>query len=347
MTATIQNTKFNQTLECVRIIAAVFVVCIHITFPGITGGLVTCLGRFAVPFFFAVAGYFSFGADRQQLVRRLKHILKLNLLAIAIVFAGNSILWIMWGSSPLEAMFHVLPTLSDLGDWFFLHINPFAGHLWYLTAMVVCYGIALIYRDFFGGEAPDYRTMYLAGFFLFLIRFALTDILTVSEVYILYYLYRDGLFLGFPMFAMGMFLRQYQQRIMENYHLSTGKLAGLLIFGILLSLFQWGAFYDSELPLGAVVQVAAILLLTAQKPNICGSSKLALKIVSRLRSLSTWVYILHITVYEFYEYLLQERLSTVLGSWEAWLKPITVLGITVVICLGAQLAGRIIPGKKK
>ena len=46
----------NETLECCRILAAVFVVFLHVPFPGLLGKTVNCLARFAVPLFFAISG---------------------------------------------------------------------------------------------------------------------------------------------------------------------------------------------------------------------------------------------------------------------------------------------------
>lgn len=56
----------NQTLECCRILAAVFVVFLHVPFPGTVGKTVNCLARFAVPLFFAISGWFSYGAEGES-----------------------------------------------------------------------------------------------------------------------------------------------------------------------------------------------------------------------------------------------------------------------------------------
>lgn len=68
----------NQTLECCRILAAVFVVFLHVPFPGTVGKTVNCLARLAVPLFFAISGWFSYGAEGRKLLRRMGRILLLT-----------------------------------------------------------------------------------------------------------------------------------------------------------------------------------------------------------------------------------------------------------------------------
>ena len=54
MGTTLKNTR-NLSLECFKLLAACFVVFLHIPFPGTFGQLTVCLSRFAVPLFFAVS----------------------------------------------------------------------------------------------------------------------------------------------------------------------------------------------------------------------------------------------------------------------------------------------------
>ena len=76
--------KRNETLECCRILAAVFVVFLHVPFPGLMGRTVNCLARFAVPLFFAISGWFSYGAKPEKLLRRMGKILLLEAVGIGL-----------------------------------------------------------------------------------------------------------------------------------------------------------------------------------------------------------------------------------------------------------------------
>lgn len=336
MNNVIQKPKRNQSLECIRMIAAMFVVWMHVPFPGDFGNLVNCLARFAVPFFFAVSGYFSYGIMGGKIKKRFVQILKLNVIAIVFCVCIDCLIAVFNGAMLSEKLLYLIPTVEDLAKWFFLHINPFSGHLWYLTAIAFCYGVLWIYCGFFAGKEPDYRMFYIAGFFLFLLRFTVADILAFGEVKLPYYLLRDGLYEGLPLFAMGLFLNQYGQRITENYNLSTGKLLVLFICGILLSLLQWKGLSIQEMPLGAVVQVGSLLLLTARHPNLFDSTKAGSWLVTQFQFLSTWVYILHCGVKDVYISFFQESFISVFTTREDWVYPIVVPFVTIGLCYAGK-----------
>ena len=55
----------NMTLELIKLFAAYMVVFIHVMFQGEFGVLVDALARFAVPLFFWVSGFFSYGISTE------------------------------------------------------------------------------------------------------------------------------------------------------------------------------------------------------------------------------------------------------------------------------------------
>ena len=50
----------NQAMECFKMVAAIFVVFLHVPFPGKTEGWMLILANSAVPLFFAITGYFKY-----------------------------------------------------------------------------------------------------------------------------------------------------------------------------------------------------------------------------------------------------------------------------------------------
>ena len=52
----------NRTFDLFKWAAALFVLLLHVPFPGDVGGTVRMFARWAVPFFFMVSGYFTYGA---------------------------------------------------------------------------------------------------------------------------------------------------------------------------------------------------------------------------------------------------------------------------------------------
>ena len=105
-----RKTTRNESLEWLKLMASFFVVFIHVKFPEPAGSLATALARFAVPLFFAVSGYFSFGTKPGKLGKRLFHVGKLYLLA---GFLGAVLGWAVtvhyWGD-PVQYWREWIPT---------------------------------------------------------------------------------------------------------------------------------------------------------------------------------------------------------------------------------------------
>lgn len=329
-------------MECAKLIASFFVVVIHVPFPGTFGNVVSCLSRFAVPLFFAISGYFSYGADCRKLSRRFVHILKLNLLATALAVFCQYQRLSGWDAGVLVKLRELMPAWDKVVRWIFLHVNPFSGELWYLTAIFACYGVLWCYVRSFGKKPVRYRPLFLTSIALFLIRFFAGDLLRFSGVEIPFYIFRDGWFLGLPMFSMGMFLRQYQQKILDVFPLSGQKFLLLFAAAFVLSFLQWQGMDRPELPLGTVMQVALLVLFTASHPVIGCSAGWWNKWVSRFGFLSTAIYILHYRFYEAYLEHLQPSVQTGIGEKEPYLLPVMMilftLAVSILLCFLLEAA---------
>lgn len=90
MEKTTPSKERNQAIEWCRLIASVFVVFVHCAFPGKLGEITEGLARFAVPFFFAISGYFCYGATTRMVKRRILGVVKLECVA--------TLWYVLWGS---------------------------------------------------------------------------------------------------------------------------------------------------------------------------------------------------------------------------------------------------------
>lgn len=307
----------NQTLECCRILAAVFVVFLHVPFPGLVGKTVNCLARFAVPLFFAISGWFSYGAAPKKLLSRLWRIVLLEAAGIGVTAAGKILLTLSWGGSVPECLLGMLPTAEALGQWLVWNADPFAGHLWYLSAMAACYGVLWLYTLIFCRERTKYLPLYILGGCLLAAHFAMGNFSRFTGISVAYIVYRNGWFFGLPMFAMGLFLRQYRKKLPE-------KQGGILLAGLALSLMERWILGPSDLPVAMVPAVAAILLLADAHPILPESCPRLRKASDWFGPLSTAVYILHLTVNEVYP-----QIISLPPSLEPWLRPVLVAALSV------------------
>lgn len=294
----------NQSIECARLLAAVLVVFVHCRFPGTFGGYVECLGRYAVPLFFVISGFFSFGISGEKIQGRLKSILKLYLLAELAYLIWNIFVTEYAGGSTVAYLRSAVPEIDEVAR-------------------------LLQYVRFFEPGQVDYRPLYLIGAFLLADHITTAAVLAEFETENPVYWCRSGLLFGVPMFAMGLFLGQYRQRIFEKFNLTTPKLLALVLGGVVLSAIQWRGGIDSGcMEFGTMLGIPALMLLLTAHPVVTEKSVPG-KWIGRLGKVSMAVYILHLMVIQGYELLLLPAMKTGLGDWEPWLRPLLVLSITL------------------
>lgn len=324
----------NFTMECCKMVAAMFVVFIHAPFPGGAGELVMAFGRFAVPMFFAISGYFNYGASSKQILHRLWHIIKL--------FAAALLLYIIWNCwmeglrTFSEIRDYIIPDLSHVFSFLILHVHPFprSEHLWYLIGLMAVYCVFWLYTRFYEDGNVNYQGFYIAGFVLFAFYFVFTVILSLDSFDIPYRSYRNGWLSGIPMFAMGIFLHEYQDQILRRFRLTASSLITLTCVGFLLTASQWRCGLITDMPFGILLVSPAIVLFCIRYPRLPFSCPRINWIVNRFGKLSTTIYLFHVMVV----YTLEKLLPFFTAS-HPWLFPWLVLLISLVLAIVIDAVG--------
>lgn len=311
-------------MECCKVIASIYVVLIHVEFPGTLNGLVNCLSSFAVPVFFAISGYFNYGADHEALTRRLKHILRLYLTAILVNLIWGCLITEYRGGSTIAYLRSYLPDLEEIAQWLIFQLDPRMAQLWYLASMVLCYGVLRIYVRFYGEKPVDYRPLYLVSLCLFSVFLAFGILAPALGVDLPYPLYRNGYFMGLPMFTLGIFLRAYQDRILTNFHLTSQKLVLLILTGILLGLLQWSSMGMGQITFGSLLELVALMLFLGTHPRITAGTGVGNGLIAKLGIWSTYIYLFHMIMLQFYQEFCKAFLAAVQPDWEPYLRPVFV-----------------------
>jgi len=321
-------TRRNLTLECFRILGAVFIVFLHVPFPGAFGAVVACLSRFAVPMFFAISGWYSYQVKPGKLLKRTKSVLLLELLGILLYLIWKCLEGSMEGIRISDTLLWKIPDGGALKKWLVFQVDPFSGPLWYLSAAAVCYLVLAVYVRF---RKEDYRLFYALSAVLLGCHFAMAELSGYTGLQVEYTVYRNAWFFGIPMFAMGLWLRQYRQKIQWNP-------LWLLLSGIVLSLWEYHLFGGYDLPLGAVVQAAALLLLAQRYPDLPEKNRLLRNVAPVFGFVSTAVYVLHLIVYDIYATFAAWHLEGKLGNAEDWFAPVLVAGVSILVSVLAYWA---------
>lgn len=334
----IKQTAQNQTMDCIKLVAALWVVIIHIPFPGNAGGLIGCMGRFSVPVFFAISGYFSYQTQSGKILKRIGGILKLEALGIAVQVLCSLFLH-LYNDVPLRIFYGDMKlTAEKLAQWLVLNIDPYGGHLWYLSAMAASYGMLWVYVRFFGEEQVNYKPLYLLSVALLGTHFALDEFALGLGVVLPYQLTRNALLFGLPMLSLGLFLREYGERIWKNFDLTRGKLILLILTGAALCVIEWSGIGYCEIYVGSTLMTAALLLFAAAYPTVWARPGWLSNCLSRFGSLAMWIYLLHMALYDLYQKTVQQPLDLLTGGKEDWLRPILLAATSL---LGAIVCERV------
>lgn len=129
----------NQTIDIIKLVAAIFVVLLHFPLPGITGQCAVRLSSFAVPFFFMSSGYFCYGPyNKSRIIHKALRIVWISVLGILLYGIYGII------TSGFFALINRF-TVKNILMWALFNV-PFIGfyHMWFLYALIYAYLVWLL-----------------------------------------------------------------------------------------------------------------------------------------------------------------------------------------------------------
>lgn len=341
MTTSTLTRQRNLSLECCKLIAACFVVFIHVPFPWPAGEFLLCLARFAVPMFFAISGWYSYQAAAPKLAKRLGHVLLLELTGIGIMKLWGIAAAIYMGMDVLTMLRESLPNWEQLKLWLLFNEDPFSGQLWYLSASALCYAVFWLYTRL-GGTRWGYRPAYVLGFCLLCVHFAMGELSRYTGLVVFFKVYRSGIFFGLPMFLLGLFLREHRDSLLDK--LNTPQLLLLLACGTACSIGEWKYFGIYDLYIGNLVSVSALMLLTSRYPGVPRWLEGG---AAAFGTVSMVVYLVHLAMNDIYLGFVQWRLEQYVGNAEPWLRPLGVLALSLAAAVLWQQVLRLWKGLRR
>ena len=251
----------NESFDLVRILAFIAIVFLHM---GATAGVqetplaatVNAVARFAVPFFFAVTGFFLARADVRKLARGFRKELAFTACAVALYFALAALgLWDWSGVGlPISAFFE----RDWVGPFLLWNDFPFAYHLWFLFAALYVYAILIAWR---ACRVPM-GVFLVLGAALLVVRLFLTEFTGTLDS--LGMQPRSFLLFALPSFALGMVFARAKDRLR-----AVPAVASLIaiVGGSVLSVYEARLFGLQELYIGSVVTVAGMFALCLRCPH--------------------------------------------------------------------------------
>lgn len=329
-----KNNSRNYCMDTIKGIACILVVFIHYNWSDDFSEAVKAIGRFAVPYFFFVAGYHLPDKDgritAENTARKIQHLLWL-MLKSAVFYGFFCVAWNYLMDATWNIWTFMQEELSLLGVVkLFITCDPFVyAHFWYLIASVLCYVVLYVVRDKPG------KTGYLASFVALLciysllaefkdlvgwknqIQIAEGSRLVLSNIFLLR---------AMPFVLFGVYLKK--ARMAERRGIGFWVLLAIVFAGCMLTVIEQRRFGSIIMYMGTHLTTISLCLISVWYPDK------KLRIMEYVGSrLSTDVYIYHIAAGK-----VLDLAATRFHLWgSSWFKPMRPILAMVCSLLLAQV----------
>ncbi len=311
--------QYNYCMDFLKGIACIFVVFIHVKFPGDFGQAVQAVARFAVPFFFMVSGYYCYRKDYQGVKvggKKIWHILKITFFAylfyIVVALLDN---WLLGGTktfnfTPSHLLFVVIYSIP-------YNVPP---QLWFLIALLEVY---IVY--FFIDLLHARKLAYIAAVITFIAMILFSQSFLIFGKELGPDFYRNAWIEGYSFFTLGYFLHDKKDKL----NINNKALISIIIFLVIVSVVErFGLGRVSALHISTYPLVISLFIYA-----INNSEKHAGAIQQIGKKYSMYVYILHI-----FFWIYMDKVLNVIGWSEQplalWFRPLIVLFLTVLASMG-------------
>lgn len=312
----------NQTMDVLKLFSAYMVVFIHVQFGGKFGQQVDALARYAVPFFFVVSGYFSHNADIGKLWSRIVRLIKLFLISEAIYTVYKLYkLYHEDGMGKVFGYFEKFAQSYTYKDFFIFNMPTSSTHLWFLLALIYVYIIYIIAIKFNINE----KMLYIAAIILLLVQIYLGEISNAFGTTHKLQVVRNFLFVGFPFFTLGKFVKT-NETLFSQPSLLSAYIS--IAIGVFLTLVSFNRYGSNELYIGSIFILFGFIIIAVKYS--CKEYSLWVKTFT---ACSTYIYIFHKVVNEITYSSLKKIGINVKSVAFKNIRPVLICVLTTVLAL--------------
>lgn len=273
----------NNSLDILKFICAFLVILLHTPQPNGFELFIEPLQRCAVPIFFMISGYFTFGREslNKVLLKRLVQIIK--------IICWSTFIYIVCSIIHSKDFKIIHAIILNFRNLFLYNCTVASFHLWYIHAYLYVTILILIVNRYNLYKPLLYATpiLIIAGLYLGKYHELITEINMPIQCS------RNFLFTGLPYFTLGFFIRKNETYI--NLHISKNTaIAGLILF-LFLGYIEVFAFdlYDNTGDLYiTTIFISATLFMLFLKTNYKEDN-----FISKIgREDCLYIYIFHVIV---------------------------------------------------
>lgn len=293
----------NLTIDVVKTVATLLVICIHTGYPSVVGDYVVAFCRISVPLFLLISGYYyQVIIERKRVLSYYKKILALTFLSSVFYFIVNGI------------------DLSYLTvfrwDKMLMFSFPVSGdHLWYLYSLIN----VLVILDFC--HKIRYKLFYL------ILPLLLGNY--ILSFFPKFWLYRNFLFTSLPYFLLGMYIYKNQDSLMTLFK-NKKRCIIFIVIGIILQCIE--VYLYKHLNLLYVrdhylMTSILVIMIFGYALSVKFQSENILSVIGK--KYSAYIYILHIFVLSHYADIM-EMFNFECNSF-LYIKPLIIFLLTLLM----------------
>ena len=256
----------NITLDILKLIAAYFVVFIHIPFYGEFGNIISALARFAVPIFFMTSGYYCYGQTTSDIKKKIFKIVKILLFASILYNLCDVFrVCVLNGFSEIPLFLQSRFNFTRLYELLVFNIPFSATRLWFLLALIYVYVI----QSFFVKFKVDHKVIFIFSIVFIALNLILGEGLQIFGIIIPEHYFRNFILTAYPFFVFGLFYRKYYEYIIKVKHIIPWS---VFVLGVVITLLSPAAMNRVALHCGAVLITISLFALaisqtTRKYPN--------------------------------------------------------------------------------
>lgn len=307
-----RNMKRNSAIDAVRAIACVAVLFIHCRFPAPAPQFMDALGRFAVPFFLMVSGFFVYRSEKKAALaaagRHLRHTLWLTLGGTVLYAVSNTVRQLRAGAPAFSWLDSLLSAEGAFNFFIYNRAIFLSSVMYYLFALIYVY---VIFWALLKCNAVRHAEK--------LIPVLLGACVVMSEFMGLKWYYSGNfLMTGLPFFLLGHYFARKGKTYPRAKH--------FILPGVALTLLEAVFFHnDVYCYIGTLVTSISLFLACLHERDV----KVPEGLAWFGRKCSVYVFLIHCAVRDQLYPWIPERPEAYL-----WVRPLVVLAASCILSIG-------------
>lgn len=227
-----------SSIDCCRFILACCIVTLHNPYGNYTW--VNAVFRVAVPLFFMFSGFFCVYGDKETTMLKSKAT-AIRITKLALSANGLFLIWgIISNRFNVVGYLRTVFSINNIIKSVLFNFTPLKAHLWFLSALVLCY--VMVYMD---TKFELGRKLHVIILILFII-YTLCEFdniiigRNINNVY-----YRNFWFMGAFYFELGRGISKNKEQFKINLPIAIKMLLCLMAFTIIIFEIRWVGIKDT------------------------------------------------------------------------------------------------------